>query len=295
MGSSRARVAAVALLLAVAVVGLRAQGTFSHQANSPLARAGERVITGVFGVAEGAGLVACVLLLALTLPRPRRPPPEDEPDEQWPPPLPWWAKTLLVLFALAVAAAPMVILLTRRGHRSSMPPKLLRPLVPHPGPGHLTAAGPGSLTWPLLAGVLLAVAAVLILVILARRSRRRNRARPPGGASGAGPLAEGLAAGRDALLAGREPRAAIIACYAAMERGFAAAGSEPAAADTPAEVLSRASAAGLIRSGSAATLTGLFRRARYSSQPMTSADSAEAAAALDQMRGDLTQSAAVPS
>ena len=77
--------------------------------------------------------------------------------------------------------------------------------------------------------------------------------------------------------------------------GFAAAGSAPAAADTPAEVLTRASEAGLVRSGSAGTLTGLFRRARYSSQPMTSADSAAAAAALDQMRGDLAESAAVPS
>ena len=33
-----------------------------------------------------------------------------------------------------------------------------------------------------------------------------------------------------------------------MERGFAAAGSAPAAADTPAEVLARATGAGLVRS-----------------------------------------------
>ena len=72
-----------------------------------------------------------------------------------------------------------------------------------------------------------------------------------------------------------------------MERGFAAAGSAPAAADTPAEVLARAAGAGLVRSGSAARMAGLFRRARYSSEPMTSADSAAAAAALDQMQADL--------
>jgi hypothetical protein len=34
-------------------------------------------------------------------------------------------------------------------------------------------------------------------------------------------------------------------------------------------------------------LTGLFRRARYSSQPMTSADSDAAASALARMRADL--------
>ena len=72
-----------------------------------------------------------------------------------------------------------------------------------------------------------------------------------------------------------------------MERGFAAAGSAPAAADTPAEVLARATKAGLVRSGSAAALTGLFRRARYSTEPMTSADAAQAASALDRLQADL--------
>ena len=54
-----------------------------------------------------------------------------------------------------------------------------------------------------------------------------------------------------------------------------------------AEVLARATGAGLVRSGSAVRMAGLFRRARYSSEPMTSADSAAAAAALDQMQADL--------
>jgi Domain of unknown function (DUF4129) len=159
--------------------------------------------------------------------------------------------------------------------------------VPAPGTGHPVAPSVGSLTWPLLVGVLLAIAAVFILAILARRRRHQDRARTPRRAPGVTPLAEGLAAGQDALLAGGAPRAAIIACYAALERGFAAAGSAPAVADTPAEVLTRASDAGLVRSGAAEVLTGLFRRARYSSQPMTSADSEAAASALARMRADL--------
>jgi hypothetical protein len=79
-----------------------------------------------------------------------------------------------------------------------------------------------------------------------------------------------------------------------MARGFAAAGAAPAAADTPAEVLARAAGAGLVRSGSAARMAGLFRRARYSSEPMTSADSAAAASALDQMQADLGPAGAAP-
>jgi Domain of unknown function (DUF4129) len=100
---------------------------------------------------------------------------------------------------------------------------------------------------------------------------------------------DSLAAGSDALIAGGEPRAAIIACYAAMERGFAAAGSAPAAADTPAEVLARAGRAGLVKAEPAEALTGLFRRARYSTYPMTSAESRVAADALTEMRADLAR------
>ena len=61
----------------------------------------------------------------------------------------------------------------------------------------------------------------------------------------------------------------------AMERSLADAGSPPRLADTPAEVLGRATASGLVRSAWASTLTGLFRRARYSSHPMTEADREE--------------------
>jgi len=283
-----ARAAAVAALLAVAVIGLRARGAFSHQASSALANAGGHVVPSVFGVAEGAGLVAIVLLLALVLRRPRRHKPEDEAQQPWRPPVPWWAKPAAVLFALALLAAPWIILLAGRHRRiSTTPAAPPRPLVPRPGPGHLAAPSGGSAAWPLLAGVILAVAAVIVLTVLARRGRHRGGGSRPAGRTGASPLAKGLAAGREALQAGGEPRAAIIACYTAMERGFAAAGSAPEAADTPAEVLARASEAGLVRSASAEVLTGLFRRARYSSQPMTSADSGAAAGALARMRADL--------
>ena len=283
-----ARTVVVAVLLAVAVIGLRAHGVFSHQGSFALASAGRRVITSVFGVAEGAGLAALVLLLALVLRRPGRRRPEDQARPGWRPPVPWWARPVAVLFALAFLAAPWIILLARR-HRGTgtTPVAPPRPLAPRPGTGHLTAPSGSSPAWPLLAGVLLAVAAVIIVAVLARRRRRRDRLRTVGRKVSAGPLAEGLAAARDALLSARAPRQAIIACYAAMERGFAAAGSAPEAADTPAEILARAGQAGLVKSEAAEVLTGLFYLARYSSQPMTSADSDAAASALARMRAHL--------
>ena len=286
--TAAARTAVVAVLVAVAVAGLRAQGAFSHLGSSALANAGGRVISGVFGVAEGVGLVACVVVLALILPGLRRHKREAEAEERWRPPVPWWAKPVMVLFALAMLAAPWIILLAGRHRRTGATPLTpSRPLVPRPGTGHLAGASGSGSTWPLLAGMVLAVAAVIVLAVLARRRRRRDHGLTLARAARADPLSAGLIAGQDALLAGREPREAIIACYTAMERGFAAAGSAPDAADTPAEVLTRASNAGLVRSDSAAVLTGLFRRARYSSQPMTTADSVAAAGALARMRADL--------
>jgi len=69
---------------------------------------------------------------------------------------------------------------------------------------------------------------------------------------------------------GRDPRAAIIACYAAMERGLAEApDAAPLASDTPSEVLARAVDHGVLHSHAGAHLVGLFTEARFSPHRMT--------------------------
>ena len=130
--------------------------------------------------------------------------------------------------------------------------------------------------------MVIAIAVVVTVTVLSRRKRAAGPA--PDQDRRLAALGGSLAAALAALHQGGEPRQAIIACYGALERGFAAAGSAPAAADTPAEVLARATEAGLVRSGSAAALTSLFRRARYGTEPTTSADADEAASALDRLR-----------
>ena len=276
------RVAAVAVLLALTAAGLRSRGTFSHAPDRALAGASGTVLATALAATEGVALVAFVVVLAMARPRRKPKPDEDEPPRL---PFPWWAKTLAVLASVAVLVAPLAILLTRRTRPRTA-------AQAHPGalasgggvPPRLPATAHGS-PWPLIAGMLIALALLVALTAWSRHARR-HPARPPRDQARLA-LRESLAAGRAALAGPRDPRAAIIACYAAMERGFAAAGSVPAAADTPAEVLARATGAGLVRSGSAVRMAGLFRRARYSSEPMTSADSAAAAAALDQMQADL--------
>jgi uncharacterized protein DUF4129 len=276
------RVAVVAILLALTAAGLRSRGTFSHAPDRALAGASGTALAIALAATEGVALVAFVVLLAVARPRRKRKPDEDEPPRL---PFPWWAKTLAVLASVAVMVTPLAILFTRRTRPRTA-------AQAHPGalasggavPPRLPATAHGS-PWPLIAGMLIALALLVALTAWSRRTRHRL-ARPPGDLARLA-LGESLAAGRAALAGPRDPRAAIIACYTAMERGFAAAGSVPAAADTPTEVLARATGAGLVRSGSAVRMAGLFRRARYSSEPMTSADSAAAADALDQMQADL--------
>jgi hypothetical protein len=277
-------VATVAVLLAVTVTGLRARGTFAHGGNQTAAGASGAVLATVLSAAEGLAVIAFIVVLASA--RPQRQPKGDDDEELWRPNISRWAKAAGVLLAVAALITPFAVLFTRKPRQLGSRP---RPSGPSKvSLGH-AAAPAASSVWPLIIGMVIAIA---IVVVLTRSARRKRSARAqPKNSTRMAALLDSLAAGRDALSAGGEPRAAIIACYAAMERGFAAAGSAPAVADTPAEVLARATRAGLVRPEPAETLTGMFRLARYSMYPMTSADSLLAADALTQMRSDLGQSA----
>lgn len=276
------RVATVAVLLAVTVVGLRTRGAFSHTPDAAAAGASGAVLATALVAAEGIALVAFIVLLLAARPQ-RRPRDDSEPERLI---IPWWAKTAGVLLAFGLLVTPFVVLLSLKVRKHTPAPPVAHLTSPLTGSRPPNAAAPSS-AWPLIAGMVIAIAVVLTLTWLTRRGRRPGGPGRPGRSQDrAGALAAALAAGSAALQANRDPRAAIIACYAAMEQGFAAAGSAPAAADTPTEVLARATAAGIVRSASAGALTGLFRRARYSAEPMTSADSVAAAAALVQLRAD---------
>jgi Domain of unknown function (DUF4129) len=273
-------VAVVAVLLAVTVIGLRSRGAFSTTPNLAAAGATGAVLAIGLAVCEGVALVA-VVIVALSM-RPRRGQLDSEEPVQLS--FPWWAKTLGVLVALALLAVPPVVLFSTRVRKKAPIPPLTVPGHPLSGSPKLTTPGVAS-PWPLITGMVIAIAVVLTLVLLTRR--KRFDAPPRNRVDRLAALAAGLAAGSAALTANLEPREAIIACYAAMEHGFAAAGSVPAAADTPAEVLARATDAGIVSPAPAEVLTALFRRARYSTEPMPAAAAHAAAAALAQLRTDL--------
>ena len=134
------------------------------------------------------------------------------------------------------------------------------------------------------------VAAVLLSVWWSRRSRG---VRPWLGA-GDGFMAEdpedlraAVESGRSALRTVDEPRAAIIACYLAMESSLAERGAARAVADTPDELLARATSSGVVRGPAAARLTALFYEARFSSHPLHGGQRAAAEQALDELAAAL--------
>jgi spore germination protein GerM len=115
--------------------------------------------------------------------------------------------------------------------------------------------------------------------IVGRRQRRHaapvasssDEYRPATAASGADPFARaaevGLAEIEDLS---REPREAIIACYAAMERELENSPEViPRESDTPSEVLARAVEHHALGADTATGLVDLFEEARFSSHVMT--------------------------
>ncbi len=99
-------------------------------------------------------------------------------------------------------------------------------------------------------------------------------------------LAQAVDSGRRALLDGTDARAAVIACYAAMEESLADSGVTRRPSDSPQDLLERAVAGGL-PTGPAAALTALFREARYSTHPMDGSHRDRAAAALAEIADGL--------
>ena len=105
-------------------------------------------------------------------------------------------------------------------------------------------------------------------------------------------LREAVESGRSALRTVDDARAAIIACYLAMEQSLAERGTARSLADTPDELLARARASGVVRGTAASRLTALFYEARFSSHPLGPAQRDAAERALDELAAALAQSAA---
>jgi Domain of unknown function (DUF4129) len=277
-GPDMRRAAAVLLLVVVAAIGLRAGGAFSASAPAGLLTTSGKVLYWGLEAVAGALALAGVAILVARLIWGRGSGRKRPPHQ---PRTPWW---VLLLPLLAVTLSRLVAYLKRHSAQAAHGRR------PAPGGSHRAATAshllPSGSAWPLLISVALLAAVAAVLLV---SSRQRPYQSPPRDQATDEPplLAAAVAAGTEALHRDTDPRTAIVNCYAAMERALAEAGSPPLAADTPAEVLDRAAAGGLALPAAAATLTGLFREARYGTRPMTEEDRAAALGALAALRASL--------
>jgi Domain of unknown function (DUF4129) len=195
-------------------------------------------------------------------------------------------RVILIGLAVIVAWLLILMLLVRLLVPPAVPPTPLTRAPTAPPSVHTT--GPPPQHHPQnssgdMVGILLASTIAMLLVIVAGSvivSRRRWRATTP--ATNAGdfksptpePRSESLVRAAEVGLAeigdlNREPREAIIACYAAMERELAnVPGAVPQDFDTPTEVLVRAVEHHALHVDNAAQLVNLFEEARFSPHVM---------------------------
>jgi Domain of unknown function (DUF4129) len=96
-----------------------------------------------------------------------------------------------------------------------------------------------------------------------------------------------VGAGIEDLRSIPDPRAAVIACYARMERFFRAEGLRRRPSDTPLEFIARALRARRVDGPSPLDLTRLFELARFSDHPVDETMRADALAALEDVRDRL--------
>jgi Domain of unknown function (DUF4129) len=159
-----------------------------------------------------------------------------------------------------------------------------------PAPSTLEVPGPppqsGVVPW-VVAGVALAA---MVAVVAAQVAADRRRRRPP--RTPAERLVDLLDDTLEDLERDPDPRRAVIAAWARMERGLAAAGLPRHPAEAPFEYAGRVLEAALARPSSVHRLTGLFERAKFSRHRIGEGDRTQAIAALRAVRRDLAEAAA---
>lgn len=148
---------------------------------------------------------------------------------------------------------------------------------------------PAEFRWELSAALLAAIIAItLALVIIHRRRATDVELEPLSDREGAvAELAMIVEGTLDDLRNEEDPRRAVIAAYAQMERALAGHGLPRERSEAPFEYLSRMLRELRVRAASALALTELFERARFSDHVIDAAMKSEAIDALLAVRDDL--------
>jgi hypothetical protein len=209
---------------------------------------------------------------------------------------------LVFVLSGGMIAVAVTILVGLHLHVFDLKPSKPRSPPPHkletPSPRPLGPQSSSTFHLPLaflLYGLLVVVlvAAIVLSIWWARRFSSAGETGKDGFiAEDSDDLREAVESGRSALRNIDDARAAIIACYLAMEASLADRGAARAIADTPDELLARARATGIVRGTAAARLTALFYEARFSSHPLDHRQRDAAEQALDELATALAEATA---
>jgi flagellar biosynthesis protein FliQ len=146
------------------------------------------------------------------------------------------------------------------------------------------AVRPAKFEWPVAAGL----AAIVVLGTVATDLvRRRESSRPEDEEAFEAQLARVVEVTIDALRREPDPRRAVVAAYASMERVLGSHGLPRSPAEAPLEYLGRILRDLDVRESAVATLTRLFEYARFSPHEIGPELKDDALAALAAVRADL--------
>jgi hypothetical protein len=208
----------------------------------------------------------------------------------------------LLTFLLGAGMVAVVVLVLGASHLFTVKPRVLSPFGSFHKPNHHRVPRSNSpfhipvapLLYTLL--VVALVVAVAVSIWWSRRPRSHGAPRvddfiaeDPEEPEDPEDLREAVESGRSALRTLDDARAAIIACYVAMETHLAERGTARGVAGTPDELLARATRTGLVRGTAAGRLTALFYEARFSSHPVDRRQRDEAERALDELAAALDE------
>lgn len=268
----------IALTVLLAVVGIASRGTrsggggqSSSKSDFPAYVLDTLMTIYLIGMVAGLGLLVYGLWL-------RREAPRKQPSDTR-------RLVRLLLFAVAFSIAGLALaerLANRDGEEGSAVPTSATVTAPAEGEGVEREYVPRWRWVPAIAAMVIGAGALGVLLVRRRRQRRPSRLR-----AAAVALSEVLQDTLDDLRAEKDPRKAVIAAYARMERTLAASGIPRTPSEAPLEYLSRILLELRVRAAAVLELTDLFERAKFSRHDIDGSMKENAIQALVSIRDDL--------
>ena len=250
--------------------------------------AGEVVVAAFSGLLVVSAALAVVVVFFLVSSGRRKKDPDAPEHVSQAPPTSWVDRVVAILLPLLLIGGLAAVIVYAAHH--AKPPVSTAALPGGTATGlsggvrslsHASGGGTGAVEVGLVAGICVVAAAAALVIFL--RMRRRSLARQtdrPDRSPYAAAVADSVALSIDDLRRERDPRRAIVAAYARMERAFAALGLPRAVGQTSGEYMRRVLSLAAAPAAPVVELTELFQEAKFSRHRLTYEDREAALRAL---------------